>query len=185
MVKKTKQTKLTPTLLEEMRNKYVQGIEDNTGGRKIFTIDQLASDYNVSKPTLYKHAKKEEWKDKQKKFQDQYLLELDIRRQKELVEESISFDKTSLRIAKSIMGLVGKCIGQNIAPDKQVKPQDLVAFSNAASGAQRVAKLALGEATENMNINEDAKDSETFREAIRLLDEVADEVRAAGSSAIH
>ena len=125
MVKKTKQTKLTPTLLEEMRNKFVQGIEDNSGGRKLFTIDQLASDYNVSKPTLYKHAKKEEWKDQQKKFQNQYLLELDIRRQKELIDESIAFDKTSLRIAKSIMGLVGKCITQNISPDKEVKTTTL------------------------------------------------------------
>ncbi len=185
MVKKTKQTKLTPTLLEEMRNKFVQGIEDNSGGRKLFTIDQLASDYNVSKPTLYKHAKKEEWKDQQKKFQDQYLLELDIRRQKELVDESIAFDKTSLRIAKSIMGLVGKCITQNIAPDKEVKPQHLVAFSNAAQGAQKVAKLALGEATENMNINENANDTEAFREAIKLLDEVADEVRQKDTTAIH
>ena len=83
------------------------------------------------------------------------------------------------------MGLVGKCITQNIAPDKEVKPQHLVAFSNAAQGAQKVAKLALGEATENMNINENANDTEAFREAIKLLDEVADEVRQKDTTAIH
>ena len=46
MVKKTKAKKLTPTLLEEIRNKFVQGIEANTGGRKLFTIDQLATKTN-------------------------------------------------------------------------------------------------------------------------------------------
>ena len=39
-------TKLTPTLLEELRNKFVQGIEVNGGGRKLFTIDQLAEDHS-------------------------------------------------------------------------------------------------------------------------------------------
>ena len=69
MVNKSNTKKLTPTLLEEIRNKFVQGIEANTGGRKLFTIDQLATDYGIPKPTLYKHAKKDDWTIKQKQFQ--------------------------------------------------------------------------------------------------------------------
>ena len=163
-------TKLTPTLLEELRNKFVQGIEVNGGGRKLFTIDQLAEDHNIPKPTLYKHAKNEDWKYQQKAFQEAYLVELDAKRRTDLVNESINFDRTSLQIAKAIMGQIGKYISKNAAPDIEVKPQNLVALSQAATGAQRVAKLALGESTDNMNLNADVKDTETFKEALELLD---------------
>jgi hypothetical protein len=185
MVKKSNFTKLTPTLLEEIRNKFVQGIEANTGGRKLFTIDQLADDYNVAKPTLYKHAKKDDWVMQQKRFQDSYLIELDARRKKELVQESISFDKSCLAIAKGIMGQVGKVISKNAAPDADVKPQNLVALSSAATNAQRIAKLALGEATDNMDINTNVKDSESFRRALERLDRLAEDIGEEDSSAIH
>ena len=83
------------------------------------------------------------------------------------------------------MGQIGKFISKNAAPDIEVKPQNLVALSQAATGAQRVAKLALGESTDNMNLNADVKDTETFKEALELLDEVADRIREADSSSIH
>lgn len=185
MVKKSKTTKLTPTLLEEIRNKFVQGIEANTGGRKLFTIDQLAADYNVAKPTLYKHAKKDDWTYKQKQFQDSYLIELDAKRKKELVQESINFDKTCLTIAKGLMGQVGKVISKNAAPDKDVQPQTLVALSSAATNAQKLAKLALGEATDNMEINTNVQDSESFRRALERLDRLSEGIGEEDASAIH
>lgn len=185
MVKKSNTKKLTPTLLEEIRNKFVQGIEANTGGRKLYTIDQLADDYSIPKPTLYKHAKKDEWVFQQKRFQDSYLIELDARRKKELIQESVSFDRTCLAIAKGIMGQVGKVISKNAAPDAEVIPQNLVALSHAASNAQRVAKLALGEATDNMEVNTNVKDSESFRRALERLDRLSEDIGEEDTSAIH
>lgn len=184
MVKKTF-NKLTAELKEELRNKFVQGIEDNTGGRKLFSLDQLAADYNVSLSTLYKHAQKDSWKEQQKNFQQEFLVELDAKRRKELAQESVTFDRTSLNIAKSLMGLVGKGIAQNAKQDVEIKPQNIVALSHAASNAQRVAKLALGEATENMNLDADVKQSQAFREALSILDEVAEQIRTGDASSLH
>jgi hypothetical protein len=50
---------------------------------------------------------------------------------------------------------------------------------------QRVAKLALGEATDNMNLNAKVEDTSAFREAMELLDEVAEQRRESNNSAIH
>ena len=185
MVKKTSKNKLTPSLLEEIRNKFVQGIEANTGGRKLFTIDQLAADYNIPKPTLYKHAKKEEWVIQQKNFQEEYLIKLDEIRRKELIQESINFDRTSLQIAKGLMGQVAKMISKNAAPDKEVKPNSLVALSTAATNAQRLAKLALGESTENMEVNTNVQDSDAFKRALERLDSIAEGIREADTKSIH
>ena len=183
--KKTTKKKLTPTLLEELRNKFVHGIEDNTGGRKLFTIDQLAEDYNVAKATLYRNANKEDWKGQQQIFQDKYLAELDVKRRKELAQESVNFDRSCIQIARALLGQVGKVIQQNASPDAEVKPQHLVALSNTAVNAQRVAKLALGEATDNMNLNANVKDTETFREALELLDSIAEGRREENSESVH
>lgn len=183
--KKPLKKKLTPSILEELRNKFVHGIEDNTGGRKIFTIDQLAEDYNVPKPTLYRHAQKEDWKTQQKLFQDKYLAELDERRKKELAQESINFDRSCLQLSRALLGIVGKAIQKNAAPDSEPKPSNLVALSNTMVNAQRVAKLALGEATDNMNLNANVEETQTFRAALELLDGIAAERQQEDTESIH
>jgi len=47
-----------------------------------------------------------------------------------------------------------------------------------------LAKLALGETTENVNLNANIQD-EAFREAMELLDTVADGRREGNDKAIH
>ena len=184
MVKKITNKKLNPTLKEEIRNKFVQGIEDNKGGRKLYTIDILAEDYGIPKPTLYKTSQKENWVLQQKTFQEDYLIELDARRRKELVSESIQFDKTSLQLAKGLMGQIAQSLRQN-ANDDVIVPSTLTSLSQALSQAQKVGKLALGQPTDNVNLETNAKDSETFREALGLLDNIAEKRRKGNSQSIH
>ena len=176
--------RLTPEIKEEIKIKFIQGIEDNSGGRKIFSLDHLCKDYGVAQSTVYRHAQKENWKQDQIDFQNEFIKELNIRRQKELADESVNFDKTCLQIAKAIMGQVGMAIRKN-QETGEIVAHHLTALSSAATNAQKIAKLALGEATENMNLNADIKDTATFRDALRLLDEVAEQGRKADTSSIH
>ena len=184
MVKKKTAKKLTLTLKEEIRNKFVQGIEDTRGGRKLFTIDELASDYGIPKPTLYKTAQREDWSLSQKRFQDKYLSELDDKKRQELVQEAIQFDKTSLQLAKGLMGQIAQTLRQNTDEEK-IKPQTLQSLSTALQGAQKVGKLALGQATDNVNLETNGKDSETFREALGLLDSIAEQSRKGNAKSVH
>ena len=61
----------------------------------------------------------------------------------------------------------------------------LNALATTAVTAQRLAKLALGEATHNMNLNANIKDTEAFRSAMELLDTVAEQRRESDSNSIH
>tara|TARA_Y100001970_G_scaffold293615_1_gene441690 strand:+ start:2432 stop:2986 length:555 start_codon:yes stop_codon:yes gene_type:complete len=184
MVKKKINKKLTLTKKEEIRNKFVQGIEDNKGGRKLYSIDELAADYGIPKPTLYKTAQREDWTFQQKRFQDKYLIELDERRRKELIQEAVQFDKTSLQLAKGLMGQIAQSLRQNTEDDK-IKPQVLNSLSQALGQVQKVGKLALGQATDNVNLETNGKDSETFREALGLLDNIAEQRRKGDSKSVH
>ena len=55
----------------------------------------------------------------------------------------------------------------------------------AAINAQKLAKLALGEATENMKLNANIQETDAFREAMELLDEVERQRRNSSVSTTH
>ena len=180
----TKQKKLTDSMKEKLRNLYVQGRSDETGDRILFSLEELAHEHGVAQSTLYRHAKNENWKMAQEQFQQEYLNELDQERQKELVKESIKWDSTTLNISKALLGQIGTMIKKTQQEDKFTASM-INQLCEATYKVQRVAKLALGEATDNMNLNAKVQDTTAFKEAMELLDEVADERRGSDISSVH
>lgn len=189
MNKKKATTRLSETKKISIRNDFVQGIDNEEGIKVMPTLDELHQKYKVAKSTLYRISKKEDWKLARDKFQKEYLNKLDSERIKNLQEESKKFDTTSLNIAKSLMIVVGQSITENVQDKQQGKkgltPNQISALANTAIQSQRLAKLALGEATHNMNLNANIQETETFREAMELLDTVAEQRRDSNDSAIH
>ena len=120
----------------------------------------------------------------QEQFQQEYLSELDDNRKRELVSESKKFDMTTLNISKALLGQIGQTIKHAQADDK-FTPNLLNTLAEATYKVQRVAKLALGEATENMSLNAKINDTDAFREAMELLDEVAGQKRESNSKPVH
>jgi hypothetical protein len=188
MSKKTSNTKLTNDKKIKIRNLYVQGMSDEQGNRTTYTLDQLYKEHNVAKSTLYRVAQKENWKLERDKFQEKYLADLDAQRTKDLTEESKKFDINSLNLAKALMATVGQNIRSNTENinngNKHFQPSQLHALANAALASQKLAKLALGETTENVNLNANLQD-EAFREAMDLLDSIADGRRESDDKAVH
>lgn len=176
--------KLNPTLKEKIRNLYVQGVDSEGGERILFSLDQLAKDHKVGKSTLYRHAKQDGWKEQQEQFQAEYLRKLDEQRKKDMVKDSIKIDTTTLNISKALLGQIAQFIRETQAQGK-VTPNMLSTVAEATYKVQRVAKLALGEATDNMNLNANVKDTDAFKEAMELLDEVADAKRTGDLESLH
>ena len=176
--------KLTPTLKEKIRNLFVQGEELEHGSRTLYTLDFLATKNEIGKSTLYRYAKNENWKIQQEQFQQEYLSDLDATRKKEMVGESKRFDSATLSIAKALLGQTGQIIKKAQTDDK-FTPNLLNTLAEATYKVQRIAKLALGEATENMTLNAKINDTDAFREAMELLDEVAEQRRETDGSSLH
>ncbi len=57
-------------------------------------------------------------------------------------------------------------------------------MASAALKTQKFAKLALGESTDNINLNGNLQENETFARAMELLDTLEDS-RSTGSSTTH
>lgn len=186
-----KHKKLTKELAEKIRLDYVQGIDEGTAERRFKTIDALAIEHNVPRSTLYRWSTKEGWKSQQERFNEEYLQKLDAIRTKELIEESKKFDSSALSLAKILLNEVGVTlqINQQKRQNGQLRdilsPTQLAQLSNSALSAQKLGKLALGESTENMKLNAEISDTDAFREAMELLDEVANQRRESNDTAVH
>ena len=61
MTKKTTPTKLTDSKKLKIRNDFVQGIEKDN--QRIYpTLDELIKKYKVAQSTVYRTARKDNWK---------------------------------------------------------------------------------------------------------------------------
>lgn len=184
--KQTKYPKITSDLKERLREAYVQGETDSQGFRRTSTIEELADQHSLSKNTLYKLAQREKWKVEQEKFQRKYEQKLDLQRIKEFAVESKKFDTASINIAKALLARVGQVIrnAQNSSME-EFTPNQLDALAGAAIKTQKFAKLAMGENTDNINLNANIKQTDAFRDAMELLDSVAEQRREVNDKAIH
>lgn len=179
MTKKIPTVKITDELKELIRSEYVQGTELDTGERKMFSLDDLIKKYNVSSTTVYRLSTAQHWKAQREEFRVKFNQELDDKRRQLLVSESVKLDQQALDASKK---LFKKAIAMI---DQADKPSWVVQISQALVNAQKVAKLALGEATDNMNVNANIQDTDAFRRAMELLDSVADQRRQGNDQAIH
>jgi len=176
--------KLNLTLKEKIRNLFVQGIDNDAGERVLYTIDELAIKHKVGKSTLYRHAQSDNWKIQQEQFQYEYLKKLDEQRRVSMVKDGIKVDTTTLNISKALLGQISQLIRDSQTQGK-VTPSMVSTIAEATYKVQRVAKLSLGEATDNMSVNTNAKDDTGFKEAMELLDEIGRAKRKGDLDSIH
>lgn len=168
------QKKLTQKTQDAIRESFVYGIE-NDGSREFPTLDFLIKKHKVAKSTLYRLAQKEGWKTQRETHQKSFELEIEKQRIQRRVEESINFDNSTINLAKAVYATISKMMVDNQKRLSQnltgMPAHQLRSLTGAAATAQRMAKLALGESTENINAS--VKDDSAFREAMDILDEYA------------
>ena len=129
---------------------------------------QLAEKYEMSEHTLYKMAKQGDWKAKQQEQIVKYQQEISKKKREKLSLEGVAIDDRIINVSKQLLDKVVT----NIHNKETLSPYQIDSLASASLKIQKMAKLALGESTENINIDTNTDTDETFREAIRLLDTV-------------
>ena len=150
-------------LKEDIRDQYIYGILKDSGERIMPTLDELIKKHNVPSSTLYRISSKEEWKLQRKQFQNKLRQELDESKNLELKEKLFKCEEASIDIAYKVFS---KSLSM-ISTDKKITPNGLASISSAAYTAQ---KIYVGKTFENVT----NKNSDSFKEAMSLLDEIQD-----------
>lgn len=179
--KKTKSAsvRLTEDLKMLIKAEFIEGYLDEEGVRRFPTIDFLVKRHKVARATIYRHHSKENWQSQKDVFHTKWKAEMEEVRLNELVAEGKKLDKNSLQIAQAMLGQVARKIQQSVIDENNdpenrgLSPQALNALSQTAATAQKIGKLALGEAQEISKVSADVSNPEAFRDVMEQLDQLA------------
>lgn len=172
--------KLTPKLKEDMKREFIEGFLENK--KRIYpSIEMLGKRYNIPRPTMYRHAKKDDWQKAKNRFHSKVEEQVTETRVATAVERSKQLDDNSMQIAQALLINCGRKLQRAIDHERDNPNSELYSaseirdLSNIALNAQKIGKLALGEASEISKVSADVTIPESFREIISTLDEVAEE----------
>ena len=167
--------KLTEELKLKIRDEFVHGFTDEQGVRQYPTIKALVNRYEVSSTTLYKYSSDENWQSQKNKVQTEIQEAVDSERVNKMVSDSKRLDDTAIQIAQALLGRVGRKLQKAYQeeannPDVEaISMQELQSASHVAQNAQKLGKLALGEAQEISKVSANVATTDDFR---GILDQI-------------
>lgn len=182
MKKGTTYKKITESQKIEMMDFFVSGYTNDEGMLQLPTIAEVAKKYKMSENTLYKIAQKGEWKIKQSNNALKFHEKISKQKREMLSTEGYKIDDRIINVSKQLLDNVVK----NIEAKQKLSPFQIDSLASASLKIQKMAKLALGESTENLNIESNTSTDEHFREALELIDQIRIErIRTEGSTSTH
>ena len=165
--------KLTQEKSQEILLEFLEGEIQADGSRSTISLEQLHKKHNIARATLYRRADKEDWHSQRQNFISKTREKLKESRANDLVKEAQNLDKASIRLSQALLGRVANKLLQDQASESAggevLSPEALRALSATALNAQRIGKLALGEASEIRQVNADVSVPDTFKRVMESL----------------
>jgi len=172
--------KLKDEVVSAMRNDFVHGYINDEGVRVFPLAKELSERYGVAQSTLYKYIEKRDWQSEKNRVQTEIELKNDSERMERLTKSGKKFDDKSLTAAERMMAKVNRrlSIGFKLEEGEPnsfgIPTAELKELSIVAINAQKLAKLALGQAQEISKVSADISSPDAFREVLEQLDEIAE-----------
>ena len=182
--------RLTEGLAEAIREEYVQGYTDEAGVLQYPSIDALVEKHGVARMTLYRRSKDEDWQAERNSFQTELAEKVKHQRIKEYVDISHRLDDNALRLAQSFMAKVARKLTEderqlNADPEYEgMSASMLDRLASVVSEAQKIGKLALGEAQEISKVSANVTAPQSFREIVDELEQFASAKSSTGNHTI-
>jgi|TARA_R100000455_G_scaffold13833_1_gene6253 hypothetical protein len=165
--------KLTEELSRTILMEYCEGELQDDGSRLTISLDKLVTKYGVARATLFRRADKEDWSGQRTAFLAKARQNIQDNRIKDIVAEAGKLDRASLAIASGLLGRVANKLRQAQAEDQNgrdiLSAEQIRALANTALTAQKIGKLALGEASEITKVNADVTVPDSFRQVMSEL----------------
>lgn len=191
--------KLEEALKRTIKDEFVHGFMDENGVRQYPTIMALAKRHDIPNVTLHRHSKKEDWQSEKNKVQTEYEEAVARERLEKMVKNGAVLDDRSINLAFGMMGDVARRLTEDQenrdklsrildlpdGPDRdeQLKKfhiknkimtaHDLSSIAGVVAQAQKIGKLAMGQAQEISKVSANVSAPDSLREIIAELDELA------------
>lgn len=171
--------KLTDELRMAIRDEFVHGYTNEDGVLVYPSVDALVKRHGVARPTLYRASNREEWQKQKNQYQTQLQLLQDEERLETMLESGKRLDDNALSIAQAMLTRIGRRLAAAMREEQEnpingIEATELRELSIVAANAQRVGKLALGQAQEISKVSADVSNPEAFARVMEQLDELAE-----------
>lgn len=160
-----------------IKMEYIQGFSDKGQVRVFPSYKILAERHGVNDQTIYSWSKKENWQSEKNKFHTKVERKTEERKIQDLVERASQLDDACLVLSGRIITRINICLkddeqarGDATKANKILRPNDLRDMANGLAVAQKVGKLALGQANEIVKVAADVETPDEFRQIIAELD---------------
>jgi len=171
--------KITEELAQAMREEFVYGYME---GEKLTypSIDKLVTRHSVARASLYRLAEKDSWQENKNRIQTDIEIQLDEARISKIVDQGKKLDDTALTLAQGMLSTVGRKLQRGLQADQagvengSLSENNLRELSQTAINAQKLGKLALGQAQEISKVSADVSSPQAFKEVMEQLDEIAE-----------
>lgn len=179
----------------EVLNEFIEGFLDAAGVRQFPSYTQLAKRHGLHHNTIYSWSRKDDWQAQKNEFHKRLTEEKREARVKSMVEASENFDERCLQSANAMISRVMRRL--QTAREKEqaklvegevveyIKSSELQQMSATLINAQKVGKLALGEAQEIQKVTADGEIPESFVELCRYVEEVGQRKAEEGNHVIN
>lgn len=170
-------------LNETLRLEFVEGYEDNAGVRVYPTLDALIKRHDVPKNTVYRRAKDQSWQEQRNQWQATYQAKVNKDRATKAAKDADAMDSASINIAKASLSVVMRRVNATFRAergDEGSNAADIVSVTELRDlvetglKAQKMGKLALGEASEISKVTTDEFIPPSLARIIDRLDGAAE-----------
>ena len=171
--------KLTPDLSQSIRDEFIHGFTNAQGERQYPSLDMLVKKHDIARATLFRRAEKEGWQQEKNRIHTELEQRLDAERLERILQQGKVLDDRALTIAQGMLRKVATRMQRGFN-DEEANPKNggldvdtIRDLSQIAINAQKIGKLALGQAQEISKVSADVSNPEAFREVMEQLDEIA------------
>ena len=175
--------KLTDELKIKIKDQFVHGYVNELGVRNYPTVDGLVEIHNVARATLYRAVQSESWQATKNEVQTALEQIIEDERINKMFEESKRLDTNSITIAQTMLAKVARRLQEDfveLAKEKDerkngfkpISDRELLSLSHSASNAQKIGKLALGQAQEISKVAANVSTPDALRRIFDQLDEI-------------
>lgn len=191
--------KIDETLKLKLKDEFVHGYLDDAGIRQYPSIIALSKRHDVANVSLHRWSKKEMWQDEKNRVQSELETAIARERMEGMVESNKKLDDSAITLALAMMTDAGRRIQEDIANRREyekilqidneslknkeifnfkkakqiLSPHDMTSLANVIGNAQKIGKLALGQAQEISKVSANVTAPDSLRSVIEELDELA------------
>ena len=170
----------------QAQREFVEGYLDENNARVYPSVAQAGKRNGISRSAVYRLAKEQKWQEQRNRLLQEVNQKHNEQRADTLADERTLLDKRCTQLVEAALAQIAAAFTdaqkkRSVNPDYVMPESQLEALMRALTNAQKIGKLALGEAQEIQKVAADVAIPESFRQIVQELDELAGQKASYGS----